>query len=338
MAVGGAIYVSYIFGCSPMATKAIAVASIVLLAGLNMLGARIGAGILRAITGLKFAVLALIVFWAFAFRLGSWSHFVPFVAQRPGSLPLLPALGGALVAAFFSFGGWWDVSKLGGEVKDPTRNLPRAMVLGVLLVIVAYALVSAVFVYLVPLDKVTSDRAFVAQAGEVLFGRTGATLLSGCVVICVFGSVAALILLCPRVYYAMARDGVFLPSVAQSHPRFGTPTRAITIQAVMASALVLLGNFDQIIAYFIFVAVLFLGLTVLGIFVLRNKSGGAQPATPAPGYPFTPIAFLVLIAVLLVLLMAGNPRQALLGCAVVLAGVPVYVVIRRRETSVLAIE
>lgn len=338
MAVGLATYLSYIFTCSAVAAKAIAVSSILLLAGVNMIGAGVGAGILRALTWLKFAVLALIVFWAFAFRLGSWSHFVPFVAQRPGSTPLLPALGGALVAAFFSFGGWWDVSKIGGEVKDPTRILPRALVLGVLLVILAYALVSAVFVYLVPLDHVTSDRAFVAQAGEVLFGRTGATLLSGCVVVCVLGSLAALILLSPRVYYAMARDGVFLASVARPHPRFGTPVRAIAIQAAMASLLVLLGSFEQIIAYFIFVAVLFLGLTVLGVFVLRRKSSGAKPTVAAPGYPYTPIAFLILVATLLVLLMAGKPRQALLGCAVVLAGVPVYAMIRKKEAAVLAVE
>jgi len=237
---------------------------------------------------------------------------------------LLPAVAGALVAAFYSFGGWWDVSKIAGEVRDPARTLPRALALGVLGVVAAYVLVSAVFLYLVPLDRVTSDQVFVAQAGEILFGRTGADLLAGAVVICVAGSVAALIMLCPRVYYAMARDGVFLHSVAQLHPVFGTPVRAIGIQGIMTSLLVALGAFDQIIAYFIFVAVLFIGLTVTSLFVFRRREPEAVAAVRTPGYPFTPMAFLALVVLLLALTMLRAPRQALLGCAVVLLGLPVY--------------
>ena len=267
--------------------------------------------------------------WALVFRLGSWSHFVPFVAQRPGSAPLLPALAGALVAAFYSFGGWWDVGKIAGEVKDPVRTLPRALVLGVLGVVAAYVLVSGAFLYLVPIDGVTSDRTFVAQAGVVLFGPMGANLLAGAVVICVLGSMAALIMLCPRVYYAMASDGVFLHSVATLHPKFGTPVRAIAVQGVMTSLLVALGAFDQIIAYFIFVAVLFIGLTVTTLFVFRRQGRNPAAAVATPGYPYTPVAFLVLVVALLALTMSHSPRQALLGCAVVLLGLPVYALLQR---------
>jgi APA family basic amino acid/polyamine antiporter len=294
-----------------------------------MLNTRVAAGVLRSITWLKFAILALLVVWALVFRLGSWSHFVPFVAQRPGSAPLLPALAGALVAAFYSFGGWWDVGKIAGEVKDPVRTLPRALVLGVLAVVAAYVLVSGVFLYLVPIDGVTSDRTFVAQAGAVLFGRMGANLLAGAVVICVLGSMAALIMLCPRVYYAMASDGVFLHSVATLHPKFGTPVRAIAVQAITTSLLVALGAFDQIIAYFIFVAVLFIGLTVTTLFVFRRREHDFAAGATTPGYPYSPVAFLLLVAALLALTMLRSPRQALLGCAVVLLGLPMYALLHR---------
>jgi basic amino acid/polyamine antiporter, APA family len=331
LAVGGATYASYIFGWNTIVSKLIAIVAVALICAVNMLNLRLAAGVLRYLTWLKFAILALLVVWALLFRLGSWSHFVPFLAQRPGSMPLLPAVAGALVAAFYSFGGWWDVSKIAGEVRDPARTLPRALALGVLGVVAAYVLVSAVFLYLVPLDRVTSDRVFVAQAGEILFGRTGADLLAGAVVICVAGSVAALIMLCPRVYYAMARDGVFLHSVAQLHPVFGTPVRAIGIQGIMISLLVALGAFDQIIAYFIFVAVLFIGLTVTTLFVFRRREPGAVAAVRTPGYPFTPMAFLALVVLLLALTMLRAPRQALLGCAVVLLGVPVYALLQRRH-------
>ncbi|HZD32723.1 MAG TPA: amino acid permease [Candidatus Angelobacter sp.] len=329
LAVGGATYASYIFGWTPMIAKLVAIAAIAVICAVNMLNTRVAAGVLRYITWLKFAILALLVVWALVFRLGSWSHFVPFVAQRPGSVPLLPAIAGALVAAFYSFGGWWDVSKIAGEVKDPARTLPRALVLGVLGVVATYVLVSGVFLYLVPLGSVTSDQTFVAQAGVILFGKTGADLLAGAVVICVAGSIAALIMVCPRVYYAMARDRVFFHSVAQLHPVFGTPVRAIAIQGFMTALLVALGAFDQIIAYFIFVAVLFIGLTVSTLFVFRRREHRAVPPVKTPGYPFTPLAFLGMVVLLLGLTMMRAPRQALLGCAVVLLGIPVYALLQR---------
>ena len=297
MAVGLGTYASYIFGWSSTGIKLVAIATVAALCAINMLNTRAGAGFLRYVTWLKLAILALIVVWALVFRLGSWSHFVPFVAQRPGSAPLLTAIAGALVAAFYSFGGWWDVSKIAGEIKNPARTLPRALVLGVMAVVAAYVLVSGVFVYLVPPQSVTSDHTFIAQAGAILFGRPGANLLAGAVVLCVAGSMAALIMLCPRVYYAMARDGVFLPAVAKLHPVFGTPMRAIGIQGVMTALLIALGAFEQIIAYFLFVAVLFIGLTVCTLFVFRRSDRGAAAPVMTPGYPATPLVFLAQVVV-----------------------------------------
>ena len=334
LAVGGATYGAFIFGWTPTVAKLVAVTAVAVISIVNMLNTRLAAAVLRYVTWLKFGILTLLVVWALAFRLGSWSHFVPFVAQRSGSPPLLPAIAGALVAAFYSFGGWWDVSKIAGEVKDPVRTLPRALVFGVLGVVVAYVLVSGVFVYLVPPENVTSDQTFVAQAGTVLFGKTGADLLSAAVIICVVGSVAALIMVCPRVYYAMARDGVFLHAVAQLHPILGTPLRAIGIQGMLTALLVALGAFDQIIAYFIYVAILFLGLTVSTLFVFRrrdNRSGHFSDVVCAPGYPFTPLAFLVMVVLLLALTFFRAPLQVLLGCAVVLVGLPVYSLLQRRH-------
>jgi APA family basic amino acid/polyamine antiporter len=329
LAVGGATYGAYIFGWNSLVTKLMAIATIAVLCAINMRNTRAGAGFLRYTTWLKLGILALIVVWALVFRLGSWSHFAPFVAQRPGSSPLLPAIAGGLVAAFYSFGGWWDVSKIAGEIKNPARTLPRALVLGVIAVVAAYVLVSGAFLYLVPPESVTSDRTFVAQAGAILFGRAGANLLAGAVVLCVVGSMAAMIMLSPRVYYAMARDGVFLPAVAKLHPVFGTPMRAIGIQGIMTSLLIALGAFEQIIAYFLFVAVLFLGLTVSTLFVFRRRDGDAAPLVSAPAYPLTPLIFIAQIVVLLVLVLMNTPWQALLGCAVVLLGIPVYALLRR---------
>jgi APA family basic amino acid/polyamine antiporter len=330
-ASGFAAYAAYIFHWPPLIIKLAAIAAIWAICVLNIFSTRISASFLRWITWLKFAVLATLTVWALVFRLGSWSNFVPFVARRPGALPLAPALGAAVVGAFFSFGGWWDATKIAGEVRDPGRTFPRALVAGVLAVTSVYVIISAVFIYLVPIEKVASDGTFVAQAGEVLFGPAGGIIFAAIVVVCVLGSLAAFMMSAPRVYYAMARDGVFLKSVARVHPRFHTPARAIAIQGCIAAALAALGTFEQIISYFFFVTVLFLGLTVAGLFVIRRKPQQTESVILTAGYPFTPIAFLALIGIMLILLATRHPREAALGCVVVLAGWPVYSWVRQVE-------
>lgn len=335
LGVGLASYAGYIVALSPLGIKGVAIGTIVGLAAANILGVRLGAGLMSWLTVLKLGLLALIALWGFGLGLGDWSHLTPFVAQRPGSPPLLGALAGGMVAAFFSFGGWWDLSKVAGEVREPTRTLPRALALGVLTVTLAYILTSAVFMYLVPVERVTSDETFAAQAGEALFGRSGGLVFSTIVIISVLGSLAGIVMSAPRVYYAMARDRVFLAAAASVHPRFGTPARAIALQAGLASGLVALGTFDDIVAYFIFMAVAFIALTVAGVFVLRRKQSEA-PVYQIPAYPVVPVVFLLLVAVLLVLLVGHNPRQALLGTGVVALGVPVYYLLFRHKKGTLS--
>lgn len=330
LAVGMASYVGYISHLSPLGTKTVAIAVIVVLAAINIRGVRLGAWLMRWLTTFKLGLLFFLLLWGFGFRLGNWSNFTPFIAQRPHSMALLPALAGGLVAAFFSFGGWWDVTKLAGEVRNPGRTLPRALLYGVLIVTVVYILTSAAFFYLVPLDSVTSGETFAAQAGEVLFGRAGAQVFSGIVIVTVAASLAALIMSAPRVYFAMARDGLFIPAVASVHQQFGTPARAIALHALLASILVALGSFNQIISYFIFVVVIFVALTVLALFILRRRqrdSSGYQ----TPGYPVTPVVFLLLVAVLLFLLGSNSPKQSFLGVGVVALGIPVYYLLFARR-------
>lgn len=324
LAVGAATYAGYVAKLSPLAMKLLAMAVVLFMAAINIVGVRFGAGLIRWLTILKLGLLLLIILWGFGFQLGDWSNFAPFVARRESTVPLLPALAGAFVAAFFSFGGWWDVNKLAGEMRNPQRDLPRALFIGVLLVTVVYLLTSAVFVYLVPLERVTSGETFAAQAGEALFGRSGGIVFASIVIVSVVGSLAGIVLAAPRVTFALASDGLFLPMAAKLHPRFGTPARAIALQAVLACVLIAFGSFDQIIAYFIFVVVLFIALTVAGLFVLRHRMPDAEIQYKATGYPATPIIFIALIGLLLVMLLGKSPLQSLLGLAVVAAGVPIY--------------
>ncbi len=330
LAVGMASYIGYMLNFSPTGIKAVAIGVIALLAAVNMFGVRLGAWVMRWLTVLKLGLLLFLLFWAFGFQLGDWSNFTPFVARRSNSTPLLGALAGAIVAAFFSFGGWWDVTKLAGEVREPARTLPRALVYGVVIVTVVYILTSAVFLYLVPLNGVSSGETFAAQAGEVLFGKSGGQMFSLVVVVAILGSLAALIMSAPRVYFAMARDGLFVPAAAVLHPQFGTPARAIALQALLASILVTLGSFDQIISYFVFVVVIFIAMTVAALFILRRKQA-KNSGYLTPGYPVTPLIFLLLVGLLLLLLGSNNPKQSFLGVTVVALGIPVYYFFFRRK-------
>jgi basic amino acid/polyamine antiporter, APA family len=336
LAVGFGSYLGYLLTLGTVGVKATAIIAILVIGALNVVGASIGAGVLRWLTWLKLGLLAAIVLWAVGGRMGDLNNFLPLIAQRPGSQPLAGAFGAGLIGAFFAFGGWWDVSMLAGEVREPGVTLPRALVLGVTLVTAIYVITSAVFLYLVPLSAVTSGETFAAQAGEALFGRAGGRIFSVIVMISVLGSLAGILMTHPRVYYAMARDGLFLSRVATIDRRFGTPSRAIVLQAIMAVMLVLLGSFGEIISYFVFMAILFVALTVAGIFLLRRHSTRPWSGYRTAGYPVTPIIFLVLVGALLVLLAMRSPKQALLGAAVVGLGAPVYHLFLRRRLRALS--
>jgi len=181
--------------------------------------------------------------------------------------------------------------------------------------------VSAVFLYLVPVAAQGSDETFATQAGQALFGASGGRALSALVVVFVSSALFAFMTFAPRLYYAMARDGAAPAFAGWTHPRTGTPVMAIGLQAALAMLLVLLGSFETIVAYFVFVTVAFLALTVAGLYRLPRPEPGAYRV---PGWPVTPLVFLAMLALMLALLGVANPRQALLGLLVVGVGVPVY--------------
>jgi APA family basic amino acid/polyamine antiporter len=305
-------------GLSP---RAVALAAIVVIAAANVAGLRLAGAIGHFLAVAKIALLVALVLWGFGSGAGDASHFAPFFERRGGAGPLVPALAGALVMAFFSFGGWWEAAKLAGEVRDPGRTLPRALALGVSAVTLLYVGVSAVFLYLVPVATAGSDETFATQAGQALFGPSGGRALSALVVVFVSSALFAFMTFAPRLYYAMARDGAAPRFAGWTHPRTGTPVMAIGLQAALALLLVLLGSFETIVAYFVFVTVAFLALTVAGLYRLPRPEPGAYRV---PGWPVTPLVFLAMLVLMLVLLGVSNPRQALWGLLVVGAGVPVY--------------
>jgi APA family basic amino acid/polyamine antiporter len=329
LATGLASYVAYLVPLDAIGMRMVGVAAIAGCAAVHIAGVRIGVSLLTTISALKIVLVLVVTAAAFASPVASLDHFVPFVARHADAAPLGAALAGAFVAAFFSFGGWWEVTKIAGEVRDPAKTMPRALWIGLLIVTVTYAAATMAFLAVVPIERIAGGQALVAQVGEAIFGRGGGAIVAMVIIVCVLGSLLAMQLVAPRLYLAMARDGVFFPAAAALHPRLGTPARAIALQAALASLLVAIGTFDTIVAYFVFITVVFIAATVASVFVVRKR----DPRFHVPGHPWTTLIFLTLVAALLVLLGGNSPVQAALGLIVVAAALPIYQLINRRQTS-----
>lgn len=324
-AVGLTSYIDHLVPLADIAKPLVAIASVMIVAAINIVGAGISSNILKVLTALKVGLLLFIILFGFLGGRGDLANFSPFFAAPPN---MFEALAGGLVGAFFAFAGWWELSRLAGEIRDPERNLPRALAYGVIILTVLYIATSAAFMYLVPTAGITSDETFAAQAGEALFGWAGGKIFAAVVIVSVLGTLVAYLMASPRVYYAMARDGLFFESVARLHPRFHTPHRAILIQVLLASILILAGNFQQIISYFFFIVVVFIAMTVAGLFVIRRRDFAGYRT---PLYPVTPLTFLAITAIVLFFIGMRDPARTLLGTAVVLLGLPVYYFVFRKQ-------
>jgi len=327
--VGIAAYSSYLIPLTPVEKQVVALGSILIIGVINIVGTSVGAGFLRALTVLKVSALLFVIVYGFGFGAGSISNMSPFFVKPPDAFV---ALASGIVGAFFAFAGWWEVTRIAGEIKDPKRNVPKALVVGVMIITILYILTSAVFMYLVPVSSVTSDETFAAQAGEALFGAAGGYVFSAIVIISLLGTLFAYMMVSPRVYFAMARDGLFFESFGILHPTFGTPHRAIYIQILIAGLLVLSGTFEQIVSYFFFVVVVFVALSVAGLFRIHKREFDGYTT---PLYPMLPIFFLSITAVVLFFVAMQRPLNALAGVSVVMLGVPVYYFLFRRRTQLV---
>lgn len=308
-----------------------AMASLVAFGLMTLVGLRASARMLRITAAAKLAIVGVLVLASLA-HAGSARSAAGAAAT---TTPLqMATLAPAIIAAFFAFGGWWDLGKMSEDVVDPRRTMPKALIGGVALVALVYALVTMAFMRFTTLPGATTDEALVGAVGAALFGRSASHLLAAMVTVTVAGSLSAVLLGAPRVYIAMARDRLFPLRLAHVDEHRGIPAGATIVQVTLACALVLLGSFNDILAYFVPAAVFFLGLSAAAILVLPRA---ARPATTghepfrAPLHPLPIAVFLVLIVAMLVLFVGGQPRQTLIGALVILLGIPVSAFVTRRR-------
>lgn len=309
----------------------VAVGAVWLLAGIAMTGLRPSVGVLVGLTVLKVTAFAAVVLAAFAWGDGTWSNLTPFLGTRDGAPPLAGALAAGLVGVFFSFGGFWEASRVAGEVRDEARTIPLALVVGVTAVLVVYVATTLAFLYLVPFGEVTSATEFAERAGVAMFGPRGPVLLAVVVVLSVAASIVALFIMAPRVYMAMEEDGVLPETLVPGGTTATTPVRAMGFLALLASLFVLLGSFEQIVAFFMCTTLVFIGFAAAGLLVVRRRTPG-RGGFRSPGHPWTPALFVLLLAAVVVLVALDQPLQAFSGFAIVLLGVPVHAgLVRSRE-------
>jgi APA family basic amino acid/polyamine antiporter len=307
---------------------AVGLVLIAILTCVNVVGLRWGALLQNISTWTKFTAMAVFVVLGFAIGKGHWSNFS---AHAPGGLSmglnpgqLISALGIGLIAVFFAYDGWVYITWVAGEVKDPRRNVPLAMVLGVLAVGAIYLAMNMVYVYALPLSEIAQYETIAHVAATKLFSPAAAVWLSAMIAVSCFSAAAACTLSGSRVYLAMAQDGVFFRRMAVIHPKWRTPAFSLIGQGIWGAVLTMSGRYDQLYTYVIFGMVLSYTLTVIGLFVLRWK----KPDVPRPyrctGYPWLP-AIYVLVGVTWTLnTIIHRPGEALGSAAIVLVGVPGY--------------
>ncbi len=235
--------------------------------------------------------MAVFILLGFAIGKGNWHNFtsggmsLAQLTSGRGSGALLSAFGVALIAVFWAYDGWVYVTWVAGEMKEPRRNVPRAMVLGVLVVGAIYVAMNMTYLYAMPVTEIAKHETIAHAAAVVLFSPAAAFWLSALVALSCFGAMASCVMSGSRVYYAMARDGVFFQKMAEIHPKWRTPAFSLIGQSIWAAVLTVSGRYDQLYTYVMFMMVLSYTLTVIGLFVLRWKRPNARAAVPLHRIP-----------------------------------------------------
>ena len=308
----------------------VAIGVIWTLAIVAMAGLRLSARVLGIITALKLLAFVAVVVMAFTAETGSWSHFGPLVGRQASTVPLGQAIALGLVSVFFSFGGFWEASRMAGEVRDVTRTVPLALAFGVTCVTVVYVATTMAFVYIVPPQQATSAAEFARHAGEAMLGGSGPAVLAAIVVLSVAVSVLALLIMAPRLYVAMSRDRLFPAFLAAVNPVTQSPARATAFLALLASVFVSVSTFQQIIAFFMCTTLGFIALAAAALVVVRKRAPGGA-SFHAPGHPLTTVLFVVLILSVVMLVGINQPLQAAAGFVIVLLGLPVRLLFERHN-------
>ena len=317
LAVSFARYLGYFVPLSPVAAKVVGVALIGLIAAVNYRGARAGAGVQKTFAAAK--ILGIVILVGSAFAGG------PAAQQPQGTQSLtFSAIGVSLIACLMCYDGWAAMSAMVGEIRNPTRNVLRALASGLFVCIVIYTLTNSAYLRVLTVPEIAATERVGALLAERTLGRAGGALMSVLIMISIIGSANGWLMTQPRIYFAQSRDGLFFRRFAEVHPRFETPSFAIMMQFVWASVLIVTGSFELLISYAMFAIWFFYALTVAAVITLRLK----RPDLPRPyrmwGYPVTPALFVAVALWFLINTAIEQPLPSLTALGIILAGIPAF--------------
>ncbi|MEW5916537.1 MAG: amino acid permease, partial [Gemmatimonadota bacterium] len=322
-------YAGFFVPLDTTGSRIVAVGVILLLSAVNYVGVQHGARVQTVFTAGKVLAVILIVLLGFGLGGRVEDHFVGASTARGETL------GGvlsAMVAGLFTYGGWHMVTYSSEETVEPAKTIPRALLIGTIAVTVAYMAMNAVYLYVLPLDKVASSTRVAADLADALVGSGGAGVMSAIVMFSTFGALTGIILAGPRVYYAMAHDGLLFRWFGELHPRFGTPHRAIVLQAVWASVLVATGTFRALFTRVVYTEWLFFGLLALGLMIVRRRKDLTRQYS-IRGYPVLPLLFAASSFAIVINTLIAEPKDAAIGLGLVVLGLPIYSLWRSKNRS-----
>ena len=312
--------------------KLVAISAITLVATVNYFGVQFGGFVQNIFTFLKVGAIGAIIVLGFTVGTGSTAHFFPLWGA-PASGDLLGAIGVAMVATLWSYDGWNSLTYLAGEVKNPRRNIPLALIIGTVAIIAIYVLTNLAYLYILPIGEIATSKLVAADMMERIFRGYGGALISAAVMISTFGTVNGTSMTTARVYFAMAKDKLFFKNMSYVHPRYRTPTRSIVIQATWASLLTLTGTYDQIFTYVIFAGWVFYALGAAAIFIMRKRRPEAKGSYRVPGYPVVPLLFVIVATWFVINTLVHQTADSMVGLLLVVAGLPFYIYWKKQMLS-----
>lgn len=331
VAVTFASYAVALVGLAPTATLPLAVGAIVVVSAINYVGVKPAAFTQNAFTLLKLAAVTALIVAGLA---GASRSAPPLVRLTPpeGPVGVGLAVGAALVPILFAYGGWQQTNFIAEELIAPERDLPRALVSGVVGVVVVYLLANLAYLRVLGVAGLAASTAPAADVMAQVLGPVGRRFISAGIAVSTFGFLNLVILVTPRVFQAMAADGVFLQGLARLHPRYRTPTRAIVFMGAWSIALAVSGTYADLLDYVVFGDWIFFGLTVASLFVYRTRATRApEPRFRVPAYPWTPALFVVAAAYVVASSIVASPKNAVIGTCLLALGVPAFGLARPRR-------
>lgn len=335
-------FVGKIFPLKDFGVKALTMFVITLLTTINYFGVKYGGRVAEFFTTTKVLAMLLLVIAAFIYSGGSvnnLSYDTPEFSY--GELGVIGGVVAALSAAFWAFDGWNNVTYIAGEVKNPMRNIPKALIIGTLIIIAVYMLINLAYLYVIPIDQMATSKLVASDVADRAIGSWGGALIAALVMISTFGTSNGTIMVSARVYFAMSRRGMFFSPFGNVSSKYHTPANALALQAIWSCVLVLSGSFDDLTDMLIFVSWIFYALGAYGVIVLRKKMPDAPRPYKVPLYPYIPLTFVLVAGVYVVLTLYNdvsnyiNGKSEIInstfGLLLVLVGLPLYYFFRYRN-------